>query len=326
MTRTLAAWLFLLVGALLLLRWCAALWGPKPPSELGERSLFDKILKSKKNMVFFVLAVAVGMSVLLAALALVFTVVLNIEFGNWAGLLERSLKVAIGIVMVGLYATVSRDMFTQKWQQLVAPGVVVVTAIAWVIWPNWLTADLLTLIGITCTLYAYLTVTLNFKIVALMGGGLFIFDVVNVYFTGNMQRVAMPMMDWSLPGMIVVPQSLAFDAPYIAGLGNGDIVFPGVMILLAAALSYKYRAMSVLRGGLIGYAVGLVAVFGILYLTHKPQPALIGLYPCVLAGILLAARRAGLWHELFAMRHAKPVHTHGRDCSCDEAVCKVATA
>lgn len=269
-------------------------------------------------MVGFTLGVAVFMSLVLAVIAYVFTMLLNIDFDRWAEILLRGLAVVLGCVYAAALSYMLGRLFSHKIFRWSVPVIITAIILAWAIWPNWLTTDLFAVLLIATGLAAYLEVTLNFMIVALAGFGLVIYDIVNVYFTGTMMRVAAPMMEAGIPGMIVVPQNWALDSAPAVGLGAGDVVFPGLMIMLAAVLSYRCNDKSLLYGGLIGYAVGLVLVFGILYVTRLGQPALITLYPCVLIGILIAARRAGRLRELFSMRHIKKSHLHGRDCSCEQ--------
>lgn len=316
--KILTAWLPLLVGTLLFLRGCAALLGPNPRSVRGESPYFEKVTQSKGHMVGFTLGVAVFMSLVLAVIAYVFTMLLNIDFDRWAEILLRGLAVVLGCVYAAALSYMLGRLFSHKIFRWSVPVIITAIILAWAIWPNWLTTDLFAVLLIATGLAAYLEVTLNFMIVALAGFGLVIYDIVNVYFTGTMMRVAAPMMEAGIPGMIVVPQNWALDSAPAAGLGAGDVVFPGLMIMLAAVLSYRCNDKSLLYGGLIGYAVGLVLVFGILYVTRLGQPALITLYPCVLIGILIAARRAGRLRELFSMRHIKKSHLHGRDCSCEQ--------
>jgi presenilin-like A22 family membrane protease len=304
--KALTAWLPLLVAVLVFLRVMASLLGKNPRSDLGESPLFEKVTKTRRSMVGFVVAVALFMSAVLGLLALAFTLLRYVDFQQWMIYLAYAIIAVGGVAFLAFQVFYLVRLFSSTFARWVVGVAVVLIAAAWVVWPSWLTVDLAAIVLIAGGLSLYLQSTLNFKIVLLAGSGLFIYDIVNVYFTGNMMRVAKPMIEAGFPGLVVVPANWSLDALPAAALGAGDIIFPGLMIMLGAVVSYRHGNKSPMYGGLIGYAIGLIIIFGVLYFAKTGQPALITLYPCVLAGVLLGARRAGLTRELFAMRHPKP--------------------
>lgn len=301
MHTILFAWLPLLIAVLLLLRGSAALLGPNPRHShdvRGENTFFDRNVGSKRRMTGLILGVAAAMSLVLLMSVLALQI-------DW---LPPKWLVYGAVVLGGAFFAFSYLMLLPQsirpWPVRAVVGVCIVAAAAsWWFWPGWLTVDLLAIVLLFGGLSSYLRITLNFKAVATIAGGLFIYDIINVYFTGMMMRAATKTIDMKLPTLVVVPESLALDARPAVALGLGDIIFPGLLIMIAAVLAYRYNAKSVLYGGLVGYAAGMIAVFGILHATQHTQPALITLYPAVMIGILFTARRAGLTHELFSLRH-----------------------
>jgi presenilin-like A22 family membrane protease len=326
--RYLVPWFSLLVGILLLLRGCAALLAREsklaPANPKGESELIERSAASHKSMGKTVVIVAALMTAILAVMVFLFSM-------EVIGLPAWLMYVVYGILIVGgaFFAQAVVVQLLRLFKSPVVRVLVIVYAIAtplaWWFWPNWLTLDLLAILLVLIGLQSYMQITLNFKAISVIAAGMFVYDVINVYFTGNMMKLAEAAVgtkaepnEHPLPFMLLVPDRLALDAGRAAALGLGDILLPGVMIMIAAVLAYRHNRMQPLYGGLIGYAVGLIAIFGILVVAKQGQPALITLYPCVLAGILLGARRAGLVRELFGMRHAAVVekpdeHDHGHE-------------
>ncbi|HKX73363.1 MAG TPA: presenilin family intramembrane aspartyl protease [Candidatus Saccharimonadales bacterium] len=320
MQRVLFAWLPLLVAVLLLLRWYASALGPLPiKSETGESKLLERSAVSRRSMATTIAIVAVGMSIVLALMVLVLSLDIDpdgdgkVAMPSWLAYTIYGVAGLAGAVFLASQVYMLSRLFKPMWAKVAIGVYAVATAVAWVLWPNWLTIDLLAVVWVLVGLSSYVQITLNFKAVAVIGAGLFIYDIVNVYFTGNMQRAAEPMLEAELPALVVVPQSFDLDAPRAAALGLGDITVPGLLIMLAAVVAYRHNAMRVLYGGLAGYAVGLILIFGVLFVTKHPQPALITLYPCVLIAIILVAKREGVLGELLSLRHKAPPKA---ECTC----------
>ena len=164
----------------------------------------------------------------------------------------------------------------------------VVTA-AWVVFPSWLTLDIAGLIVILWALANCKTLT--FKQVLVLLIAVMIYDVVAVFGTGVMQIVALGAVKMHLPLMLTIPQSFSLASSALFKIGLGDIVLPGLMIMIAFREGRQRRLPAVSWATIGGYIVGGLVTVTILFLTHVPQPATIYLVPGVLIGFILVAWR-----------------------------------
>lgn len=291
----------LIAGVLLLLWLVTRHLAPNPRTEFGEHEKLEKLTSSTWGAVL----VAVGVAVVASLALLLMTLALRLSL---PAIVVYVVLAIGGLMFVASFTMSFVRVFGTVAGKIVAVAYALAAFGAWILWPNWLTVNLLAVVLVVAAMSGLLQMTLNFKLAAIVVGGLFIYDIINVYFTGNMLKVAGAALDpvRPMPMLLIVPSGLDLHSKWAAALGTGDVLVPGMLILIAGVLAHRHNRPSILYGGLVGYLVGFAAVEVILLLAHHGQPALITLYPCVMGGILLMTWRAGLLRELFALRHEKP--------------------
>jgi hypothetical protein len=148
----------------------------------------------------------------------------------------------------------------------------------WLVWPSWFTYDL---VGILVAAIATAVMRPGLMPIAYaVMAGVVCYDVVNVFGTGLMQKVALGMEHHTiLPALFIAPRdSLWFTSDLFKNssgiLGLGDIVFPGWLVIEA------YRR-GFLLGVLAGYMIGLFMAFAVAWSYHKAMPATLFIIPMV---------------------------------------------
>ena len=167
----------------------------------------------------------------------------------------------------------------------------------WNYYPNYLTINLTAFLMTLWFLIQFRNIRLIQLIPFLIG--ILIYDAVAVFKTEMMQAVAKFAVDRSLPMLFIVPASFSLSSQRFFGLGMGDVIFPGLIIMIGIrkAKHYKNKLLGILP--MIGYIIGLLATLAVLFLTRFPQPATIYLFPFTLAGLFLAAWITGVKKKIF---------------------------
>ena len=165
----------------------------------------------------------------------------------------------------------------------------------WMISPNWASVDLAATVVIVSMLTLTRVANVYTAIVALTA--LALYDIVNVFATGLMVKVALPSVG-ALPILISIPESLSMSAKTVAALGLGDIVIPGLVVLLAfrEAKLKANRLLSVLI--VVGYIIGLTIVDVVAGITRAPQPALLYISPMLILCLLIADPLHAAWKRI----------------------------
>lgn len=183
-----------------------------------------------------------------------------------------------------------------------------VVFVAWLFSQNWLTMSLMTIIMLVPSLVIFgsgkVLPSGTFRTYAFVGIAAMVYDILAVYVTDFMQQMAAGVQANGLPGMIIYPRSLAFDAPPAVSLGGGDIIIPALIVLAAWALGIKYSLPLLGWAGIAGYFVGLVVASVVVVTTRSMQPALVFLCPSVILAVTLAAARYRVLHILWGGRRA----------------------
>lgn len=284
----------LLVAAITMIWFAAAFSARNPEGNTGgEYKLVRWVTANGRNTVLCVLAIVAVYSLVLRIMTL------RSSSGS-GGMSSVNYGVSLMLVAVITYLVVYRLRHT-RWKYA-AIAVFALATVAWVLWPGWLTIDVLAaLLGVGLLANA-VHACISFRFAITFSGAMFLYDILHVYVTGWMHGIMAPTYEEQSPLLLIMPQSLSLEAGTLNLLGLGDILVPGFIILTAAVLAYRRGVMSLLYGGLAGYAVGL-SIAGLLYYVFQTaQPALISLYPCTVGSILLVAWRAGLVRVLFAQR------------------------
>lgn len=265
---------FILLLSILVFLWATAKFvALNPRMFVGKQKPFLRFYQSvtTSSMRMFAVVIAIA-GIMSLALFLIMLVIFNLHIFKYLMVLDITALLAIFVVFFS----------TSRLHFLVAITCILAVIVSWMMWPNWLTTNALAAIVALSCLCILLRILCNFKLAMMLVSGLFIYDIVNVFFTGNMVKAAHGVLNMSLPLplLITIPARASLDAPRAGALGAGDIVVPGLLILIASVLAYRYRKMSLLYMGLLGYGVGLTVTFIILEVTQTGQPALLYLFPC----------------------------------------------
>ncbi len=225
----------------------------------------------------------------LAAISLLFT---RVTYGLTAYRLV--VTAIIWMMTVRLWTAVSSRRAVSAIR-LIFEGSAVASAvvIGWVLAPNWLTKDLC---AIAFALYALPVLSvLRAKPAIAISLGVMAYDALAVFGHHTMQKVAALAAD--LPVLITIPAEPSLASRTGLMLGLGDIILPGIIVMLAMREAKARGVPSLATGALVGYAAGLIAAF-LVVRFHGMQPATIYLVPGAFAGLFIAARRAGIAADL----------------------------
>lgn len=217
-------------------------------------------------------------------------------------------------------------------------------AVSWLIFTNWLTTDLLSMVsGFAVLLVVAFVVKarrqsrkflLSIPVWAVFAVAFSAFDLSQVFGTGLMDRFADHLVMHHQTGVITMPaqptpaavtpdtaRAIPPDAVQAAHhapawyesilaanplmvLGVGDIVFPGMLLVIVTLWARHYKRWSLLFGAFAGYVVGAAVCATVVLQTHTAQPALPYLFSGVFAGLWLAAVRVKLARRIFRPRTA----------------------
>lgn len=292
----------LLAGALTVIWGAVRVLGAWPRSLLatGDPKVLDLAVSSKVLMWVTGVEIAIGTSVVQYVMA----------SSDSAPTVSRT-YVGTVIAVLGSVATFALVTVASGAARQLALGTLVAAALGlWIVWPSWLTTDILGALLALAMIVACVRLTLNFGFVTLILGALFVHDIISVYITGSMIKMTKASIGAAgepiarmIPSSLISPEALALDAGLSRQLGWGDVILPGILIAIASVFARRHRKMSIAYAAFAGYGIGLILVVVLLGIMNRMQPALLTLYPCIMAGILFAARRAGLLKALFAFRH-----------------------
>lgn len=175
---------------------------------------------------------------------------------------------------------------------------------AWLVAPNWLTADLLTVVAIGTTVLicqpklSFFETSVVWWIVA------WIYDAPQVFGTHLMEKSVTHSVANHSTGLLTLPGSFSLSAPPITGLGAGDVIFPALLVLVVARLAERTSQPLLYRAALVGYAVGFAAVEGAILIFRAGQPAMIYLVPAITITVWLTALYKGVGREELGQREA----------------------
>lgn len=262
-----------------------------PDLKLQRESQSEKITKSSGRIILLILGVIGGVTVAL----LLMWLVSRMHMGE----ILWMILAAIGtITFIALQSQVR--------SAIIASAVSIPVYMSWIIWPNWFTSDLILVIMAVALLVGFTQRSLNFKLFTVINIALFLYDIVHVFFTGIMEVAITEGFSASrmLPMALYMPVRFGGDGVAIGfqGLGMGDIVVPGLLIVVAGIVAYKHRCKKLLWFALGGYAAGLILTWVVIGVSHSAQPALLYILPCVLMAILWGAHRTGKTGELMNIR------------------------
>ncbi len=171
-------------------------------------------------------------------------------------------------------------------------------AVAWVVvglvsdWSNWLS---LGVIALACAASAMLSFSrISARLLALVSVALVCYDAIHVFGTGLMQVVADQAYATSqqegaiVIGMVNIPSALDLAAPTSVAIGLGDIVTPGLWVMVAALTTQHPN--TVMFTTIVGIMIGWIACLTVSELGYLYLPALIFLMPGSMAGYYIGNR------------------------------------
>lgn len=215
--------------------------------------------------------------------------------------LRRVYQGLLGILVISLII-----LFPTAKTRIVACGSLALSIVLWLFWTNWLTASILGLVICAVVVavwqprlrFAYLFVI----ILVVMG----VYDVTQVLITKEMQEMVFTVIDATLPLMVVVPGELGLNATPESGLGLGDIVASGLLLVAAARISQRSGRVSIFLGGLVGFILADLAIIWVGRMTKHFQPASVYMVAGIALGVWLAAVLNGRQSELLRSQDNAP--------------------
>jgi hypothetical protein len=211
---------------------------------------------------------------------------------------------------IALLAILFTRAATRSWPARAAVGAASsIAGTAWAVAPSWLTYSLAA--GFTAV--AVITVVrprASFWAAAAVAGVLAGWDYVQVSVTHATVRAVAAGDQFAglapsggghgigIPGLIGIPAHAGMLGPYVVMLGVGDVVLPGMLIVIAGRAGRLAGTGSLYAAAVSGYGAGLAACLTVAAVTGIPFPAMVFLVPGIVIGVVLAARRAGVWPAL----------------------------
>ncbi len=112
------------------------------------------------------------------------------------------------------------------------------------------------------------------------------YDAIHVYGTGWMITFVHNII--GTPFVLEIPGAFHLGGPLLFSIGQGDILAPGLLVVVAARAADPHKASWLVTGSLVGAAAGLAITTAITITTQQPLPALIILGPCSCLGYAAA--------------------------------------
>lgn len=167
-------------------------------------------------------------------------------------------------------------------------------------WPaNWVVSVTNGTLFLVAALLAWRTIRL--PLLCVLSAGLFFYDITHVYGTGLMEYVAASGGATSSV-MMTIPQTMAVAAEPAYQVGLGDIMIPGLWVLVAFRVAAASGQRAVIATTIIGIILAWGATIATLELTEHAVPALLFLMPGAALGYFAAA----LLLRLYEKRAAAP--------------------
>jgi len=236
--------------------------------------------------------------VIAGAIILLMSYLYLLSFLVEAGLVFKGL---MGLVSGMLVYTFAGFLMQKRWGRWLLAFVI---TLAWLVWPNWVTLD----IAAVCMTIVFLVNfrDVSFKSAAIISLIVMIYDVVSVFGTGVMQKVASGVLG-SVPMLLIVPRSFALQSERAFALGLGDIVIPGILIMIALREAKNYTNTKAGWMTILGYVVGCILTFIVVVISKAPQPATIYLIPCTFLFLWLAVRGTPMQDKFLGELGGKPI-------------------
>jgi hypothetical protein len=256
----------------------------------------------------------------LAVITSVLTLIAHPQWWSWPASQPRSGQSpnALPLVAVWLLGTLlDRNVLRDRLKlgrktQWVAAALLASCVLLWEHFQGWPLVDLVAALLALVTLLAmqFRQSFLRLSLVLTLLAGLY--DAVQVYGTGNMVKAANLMSGLhtpsgkpaTLPLLIIVPSTWSWQSSPAGELGVGDVLVSGLLVIVAARLSRRTGQHWLYRAALVGFSLGLVTAWTVVFLTNSAQPATIYLVPAITGAVCWAARRTGTWSALKAKPYA----------------------
>lgn len=190
---------------------------------------------------------------------------------------------------------------------------------AWLLYPHWITLDIMAYLTAWALLIQLGRFTLKNALV--FAAAIILYDVTAVFGSGMMIDLAdkvtqspSPSMGIQplMPQVFLIPFSWSWaQSGHDCGLiGLGDVVAPGILIMVAMREAKRFKIPTLGSAALGGYAFGYVIGLIVMFITGAPQPFTLYLFPPVIAAIIVVAKREGVWTELL-----NPLKEEEADCA-----------
>lgn len=156
-------------------------------------------------------------------------------------------------------------------------------------WPNWLVLGIGTYALAVPPLVWFRAVRPRTAICLLAAST--VYDVIHVFGTDWMDTFMDSIA--KTPGVLRLPDQPRLDAPWFFSIGHGDILAPGILVVIAARATDPRQAAWLVSGAALGAAAGHALAVVVTLAINRTLPALIVLVPmtCLGYGAAFAAVR-----------------------------------
>ncbi len=161
--------------------------------------------------------------------------------------------------------------------------------------PNLLTKNLASLVVILVLLISLRNVKLRAFLA--LGFGILVFDAISVFWTHQMIQIANQTADDPV-GMILYTTEIG-KTWHLISTGIGDVIFPGILMMIAYRQSKSLGGISLWVGTVVGYIAGMMVTTFVMFVYSHPQPATIYLIPGAYVGYYVVVKFRKLpWSKL----------------------------
>jgi len=173
--------------------------------------------------------------------------------------------------------------------------------LAWVLVDSWITFNLMVVLVLVLMALilqqriSFLRLSLILFFLAVL------YDAWQVYGTGNMVEVATNMKpvigaaerQFSIPAMLLLPDSLSLTPQRYGVLGGGDVVVFSILAVSAARFGRKIGSWMPVVLAFAGFAVAMIVSSLVVWYSQSGQPATIYIVPLCALPVMLYARWKG---------------------------------
>jgi presenilin-like A22 family membrane protease len=170
----------------------------------------------------------------------------------------------------------------------------------WIFHPSLVTLNYTALVVAAIILLAWKDIPL--KMIVSMAVIITAYDIYAIFYSNIMIELSEKMV--LLPACLIFPVG-HFSDYHLILIGLGDIVFPGTVVIYAFRNARRIQKIIIGYITLLGYLLGHLVCFTLIYYSQVIQPGTIYLYPSSLLGLFISIFAFKQWHNFFAKPKAQ---------------------